>query len=101
MTTSTITLCRVRIVNDITGRIAIIETQRDRASVYFDLARMVRQVNRRRDETVRASLHLAESQITLHWHSPCWYGDEFSKAILEAASPVHDVAGVILGGQKQ
>jgi len=89
--------CRVRIVNDVSGQTTIVETQRDRCAVYFDLAKMVRQVNRRRDETLRASLHLLQDVIVLHWHHPCPWGNGMAAELLEIAEPLHRVEAIIWG----
>jgi len=101
MSTPTVNRCRVRIVDDIQNRITVVESPRDRSLVYLDLAKLVHRVNRRRDETLRVSIHLLADIIILHWHSPRWYGDEFSKAILEAAQPFHEVEKLIWKGGPQ
>lgn len=93
--------CRVRIVDDITGRMTTVESPRDRADVWFDLARVVRKVNRRRDETLRASLHMLPGIIVLHWHAPSWWGNDFSEAILDAARPMYEAEKLIWKGGSQ
>jgi hypothetical protein len=89
--------CRVRIVNDVNGQTTIVETQRDRCAVYFDLAKMVRQVNRRRDNMLRASLHLLQDTIVLHWHNPWIAGAGLAAELLEIAEPLHRVEAIIWG----
>lgn len=98
MIATTTTHCRVRIVNDITGHTAIVETPRNRSLVIFDLMSMVRKVNRRRDDCVKASLHLLPDLIILHWFCPN-HDDDLAKAVLESAEPVREVEKLIWGGR--
>jgi hypothetical protein len=98
--TTTATTCRVRIVNHIDGRTTIIESSRDRCQVFLDLAKMVKTVNRRRDETLKASLHLLLDLIVLHWHCPHVEVD-LACEIMRIVSPLHDCERLILeGGQR-
>lgn len=91
--------CRVRIVNDITDRTTIIESPRDRFTVVLDLIRLVRSVNRRRAELLRASLHLTDDLIVLHWHCPC--AGELAKDIIDLAEPLQRVEKLIWQGGKK
>jgi hypothetical protein len=92
--------CRVRIVNDISGGTAIVESTRDRSMVVFDLMRMVKAVNRRRDEVLKVALHLLPDLIVLHFHCP-HSDDGLAKAVLEAARPLHEVERLIIMGGGQ
>ena len=77
--------CRVRIVNDITGRVTIVESPRRRSHVFIDIAKLVKNVNRCRDldDVVKVSLHLTEELIVLHFHCPgC--DDELAMAVVDA-----------------
>jgi hypothetical protein len=47
---------------------------------------------------VKASLHLLQDSIVLHWHCPSYYGDELAAAVLEAAAPIHEVERLIWKG---
>jgi len=91
---TTATRCRVRIVNHITDSITVVESPRDRSMVVFDLMKMVKATNRRRDEVLKVSLHLLPELIVLHFHCPN-YDDGLAKAVLEAARK----AVLALGGQ--
>jgi hypothetical protein len=100
---TTATRCRVRIVNDIDDRTSVVESPRDRSLVIFDLMRMVKVTNRRRDEVLKVSLHLLPDLIVLHFHCPN-YNDDLAKAVLEAARPLHEVEKLLWiiwkGGQQ-
>lgn len=98
---TTTTHCRVRIVNDIQGRTTEVESQRDRSMVLFDLMQAVRAVNRRRDTTVKASLHLRSDLIVLHWHCPWHFGTAIAAELLEVAKPVYEVESLIVKGGQQ
>lgn len=87
--------CRVRIINDVTGQTATVESDRDRGDVLVDLMRLVRRVNRRRDETLRACLRIGHDLIVLHWHSPLFFGDEFAREAIEAVAPLHEVENIL------
>ena len=98
--TTTTTSCRVRIVNHIDGRTTVVESSRDRSQVFLDLAKMVKTVNRRRDETLKASLHLLPDIIILHWHCP-HVEEGLAREIMEVVSPLQDCERMILeGGQR-
>jgi hypothetical protein len=101
MIATTPTCCRVRIVNHISDSVTVVESPRDRSMVVFDLMKMVKAVNRRRDETVRASLHLLPDMIVLHWHCPSIYADALAADLLEISKPIHEVERVIWGGGQQ
>ncbi len=101
MTATTPACCRVKIVNHITGNTTVVESPRDRSMVVFDLMRMVRTVNRRRDDTVKASLHLLPDLIVLHWHCPWIVANDLAADLLEISKPVHEVERVIWGGGPQ
>lgn len=100
-TCTTPTRCRVRIVNDINNSVTIVESPRDKGVVIFDLMKMVKVVNRRRDETVRASLHLLPDLIVLHWHCPWIIANSLAAEFLEISKPVYEVERVIWGGGPQ
>ena len=87
--------CRVRIVNDLNGRATVVESRRERAAVYWDLAKLIRQVNRRRDDTVRASLHLLENLVILHWHCPWIFARKYAAELLEIVEPLRQVEAII------
>jgi hypothetical protein len=96
--TATNTRCRVRIVNHIDGHTAVVESPRDRSLVLFDLARLIRTVNRRRDETVKGALCFTPEMITLHWHCPWCLRDDLAKAILEVSEPLHQAEKLLWKG---
>jgi hypothetical protein len=93
--------CRVHIVNHITGRTTDIETSRLPLLVWRDLAKLVRYVNRRRDKTLRASLHFLQDSVVLHWHTPEYWADELAKNLLEVSQPLYDAEKLILEGSKK
>jgi hypothetical protein len=101
MTSIASSRCRVRIVNDIDGHTTVVESPRDRSMVVFDLMKMVKAVNRRRDETVKASLHLLPDWIVLHWHCPWIVANDLAADLLEVAKPVHEVESLIVKGGQQ
>lgn len=98
---TTATRCLVRVVNDIQDTTMVVESPRDRAAIILDLLKLTRRVNRRRDNALRVSLHLTADLIVLHWHSPCWHNDDFSKAILEVARPLYEAERLIQEGGPQ
>jgi hypothetical protein len=98
MTTPTTSICRVRIVNHITGRTVVVESPRDPAMVWLDLVRLVRYINRRRDETLRASVHLLQDLIVLNWHTPNYWADDIVRATLEITQPLYDAEKLICEG---
>ena len=100
-TCATPTCCRVRIVNDISDSVTVIESPRDRSMVIFDLAKMVKAVNRRRDTTVKASLHLTADLILLHWHCPWHFGGALAAELLEISRPIHEAETLIVKGGQQ
>ena len=100
-TCTTPTCCRVRIVNDIQGFTNEVKSPRDRSMVVFDLMKMVKAVNRRRDDTVKASLHLLPDLIVLHWHCPWHFGDVLAAELLEVGRPMYEVERLIVKGGQQ
>lgn len=92
---------RVQIVNHITDSTTTVESPRDRSVVLFDLMKAVKAVNRRRDTTLRASLHLQRDLIVLHWHCPWCFGDALAAEILEVGRPVYEVESLIVKGGQQ
>ena len=102
MTTCTApTRCQVRVINDIQGNTTVVESPRDRSMVVFDLMKMVKTVNRRRDTTVKASLHLTADSIILHWHCPWHFGVALAAELLEVGKPVYEVESLIVRGGQQ
>jgi len=90
---------RVRIVNDITGKTVTLESTRDRSLVVFDLMRTVTQLNRLRNEVLKASLHLLPDLIVIHYHCP-ETDDGLATAILELTEPMRRIESLIWkGGQ--
>jgi hypothetical protein len=93
--------CRVRIVNYINGRVVVIESQRERMAVWLELSELIRRVNHRRDETLRACLQLLPDEIVLSWHTPSYYGNEIVAATFESVMPFFEAEKLILhGGNK-
>ena len=101
MTATTPACCRVRIVNHISDSVTIVESPRDRSVVLFDLMKMAKVVNRRRDTTVKVSLHLTADLIVLHWHCPWHFGGALAAELLEVAQPVYEVEALIVKGGQQ
>ena len=93
--------CRVRICNHVTGETVMVETVRDRADVLVDLMYLIRRTNRRRDESLRGCLCVRHDLIVLHWHSPLHYGDEFTRDMIEAVAPLHEVENILWKGGQQ
>ncbi len=60
---------RVKVINHVTGSTTILKTRRDRSSLWFDLARLVRCLNRSRRASVNASLHVLSDVIVLQLHT--------------------------------
>jgi len=87
----------VKIVNDITGHTTVVETQRDCVAVYFGLAKIMRRVNRRRDQTMKVSLHMLQDILVLHIHCPLWWGDSLAAESLKIAEPLREFEQIIWG----
>ena len=62
---------RVKICDDIEGHAKIVETARERSDVYLDLVKLVHETNHTRKTEFRASLHLTEDLITIHFYTTC------------------------------
>ena len=62
---------RVRIIDDLTNHTTIVETAHNCSDV-FELAKLVKLTNRRKEDALHVALHLTEGLITIHWHTP-WY----------------------------
>jgi hypothetical protein len=94
-------ITRVRIVDDIEGHARIVETDRERSAVYFDLVKLVHQTNHTPRTEFRASLHLAEDLITIHFYTTCVseVGVKFNAEIFAIGKPLH-VCEQIIWGQK-
>jgi hypothetical protein len=90
-------LSRVRIVNDITGHTTMVETQFARCVVYSGLIKVIRQVNRQPDQTLRMSLHLLEDIIIVHIHCPLWWGNDLAAASFEVFQPIRQIEQIIWG----
>ncbi len=80
--------CRIQIVNDVTDKVTWVETKRPFQQVYFDLARIVRRMNRRPDQTFWASLNLYDDHIVIHFHTPHYYAKPFAVESLAVAEPL-------------
>ena len=96
MTATATAPCRVRIINHITDRTTVVESPRDQAAVWLDLVRLVRQTNRRRNEELRASVHLlADGMLSLHWHTPNYWADDIVKNLLDVTRPLYEAEQLI------
>jgi hypothetical protein len=83
--------CRLRIINDIVHNTGVFEVPCSSAALFVDLVKMAREINRRRGQVLKASLHqLADGLIVLHWYCPS-LDDELAKAVIEAAAPVYEI----------
>ena len=89
--------CRVRLVNDVTDSTTTVETQRDRCEVFLGLAQIVRHVNRRKDETIKASLHMTPDLVILHWHCQLYWGKSFAAATRDIGEPIRRAEAIIWG----
>ncbi len=92
---------RVKISNEIAGHATVVETPRDRGTVIFQLAGLVRKTNRRRGD-LRAGLSVADNLITIHIHAPA-RSDTGAKP-LGVGQPIHETAGIsreILGSPEE
>jgi hypothetical protein len=96
----TSTRCRVRVVNHVTNKVTVVESSRDSRKVVFDLGRIVRQMNCRRDQSFRASMHITLDEITLHFHCPLWWGTPFAAESLRVTDPIREIEHAIweIGG---
>ncbi len=101
MTTTTVSTCRVRIVDDIRGKTIDVDSQRDRADVWLDLVKLVHQVNRRRDDALRGCVHLRQDVIVLRWFCPWIHATECASQLFELAEPVHEAKKLIEKGGPQ
>lgn len=95
--------CRVLIGNHLNETATIVESSREPLAIFCDLAKMVKAVNRRRDETLRASVHVRLSNpnsILLQWHCP-HVEDGLAREIMRIVEPVQDCERLIReGGQR-
>ncbi len=101
MTITTSKPCRVRIVDDIQGKTVDVESPRDRSLVWFDLVKLVRHVNHRRDDALRACVHLQRDIIILRWYCPWVFATECAAQMMELAKPLHEVEKLIVKGGPQ
>ena len=86
---------RIRIVNDITGQTAILESQRSRAKVYLDLCQLVRQTNGRRDDMLRATVTLTRDVIGVRWFCPWVIARNVAAEMVALVAPIHAVEQIL------
>ena len=87
-------------LNDMEGSTKIVETGRERSAVYFDLVELVHRTNRRAKRTkLRASLHLTEELITIHFYTTAVFAIAvaFNAELYAAGKPIHDCESIIWG----
>ena len=87
---------RVKIVDDLRNQTTIVETPRERGDLFFDLVRIARAANRKKEE-VRMSVHLTEEFITVHWYSTAVteHGSEMMAEVVALADPIRQVEAVV------
>jgi hypothetical protein len=79
----------------LTGNTTVVESSRDRASVLFDMARIIRRMNRRPDRGFAASLHLTADELIVHFHCPLILGECLAVETFEAAEPMRQIEHAI------
>jgi hypothetical protein len=62
-------VCRVRLVNHVTGFATVLESRREQYPLLFDLAQLVRCLNLSSVSLLKASLHLFPDSILLQLHT--------------------------------
>jgi hypothetical protein len=91
---------RVKVVDDLDGKTTIVESPRDRGAVYLDLVRLVHETNHRAKRTeFRASLHLTEELITVHFYTTAESeaGVKWNAELYAIGKPLHQIESVIWG----
>ena len=91
---------RVKICDDLVGDVRIVETARERSAVYFDLVKLVHKTNLAARQTeLRASLHLAEDLLTIHFFTTTIseFATAFNAKLYAAGKPMHDCERIIWG----
>jgi hypothetical protein len=90
-------ITRVKIVDDLAGYATIAESRRERGDIYFALAKLVRNVNRGKEDALRASLHLMQDLITLHWHTPATseFASRMNAELIAIGDPIREVERIL------
>ncbi len=87
---------RVKISNEIAGHATVVETPRDRGTVIFQLAGLVRKINRRRGD-LRACLSITADLITIHLHAHA--GSDMATKPTAVGEPTNELEAIIWGRQ--
>ncbi len=88
---------RVKVVDDLANHTTIVETKRERGDVFMDLVKIAREANRKREDALKMSVHLAADLIIVHYHTTTTseVASKFNAEVIALGNPIRDVERIL------